>query len=460
MFLNRSTTRSRGFQSVARVVCLLVCTLQGGFVMGYTELPWPAEIDEPREQQAAEGDFRRIRISTSSFTAEQRKTCKLYLVDYRIRAFTHVKQLSTLPQQRADLLKGIRDVRSDANRRHCYQLVLQELSTVLDTDEIHPASRVNAILVIGDLNSSEYDPIKRTPPVPMPEALDMLLDIVESAEANRTDAMKIAAMVGILRHAKYGGETLAANTQTRVQTAMVKIVSEKTAPNGRTPEGHVWMQRRAIDILAAMRDPGAENGVVTAIYGVIVDRKSSLSLRCTAIEALGKLNHQGGGGIDSKDLVFSLLDFATMACRQEAARLRGELDAAKAAIQRTEQGRHQLAVGQVGHLLPAYKADRSRRRVVYQLVCLRTGLQGDGTKGPGIDRLAGSEMPLVNEMVKTIDDILQAIGGNMDADALAKKLGIGETNLKRLGGAAPTPIQPGPSKTPEKKTQAEPLDVP
>ena len=56
----------------------------------------------------------------------------------------------------------------------------------------HPAVQVNAMLMIGELNSVEQ------PPTPLPEALDAMIAAVQDTKLS--DAVRVAALVGIERH--------------------------------------------------------------------------------------------------------------------------------------------------------------------------------------------------------------------------------------------------------------------
>ena len=99
----------------------------------------------------------------------------------------------------------------------------------------HPAVRVNAMLMIGDLNRVEQ------PPTPLPEALTVMIAAVQSDQLS--DAVRATAMVGIKRHVAAGiSEEDARKTLT---AAMLKIVGCRPArrrrprrPRVDPPPGH------------------------------------------------------------------------------------------------------------------------------------------------------------------------------------------------------------------------------
>jgi hypothetical protein len=260
-----------------------------------------------------------------------------------------------------------------------------------------------------------------------------------------------------LRHVELLGTSLPSATQARLTTAMLAWLTTNPAPQGRTAEGHAWMQRRAIDILAAMHHPGDNNQVFAAIYARFADRNAPLSLRCTAAEALGKLDYRGAVNVSGAELVASFLDFATRVCQDEWTRVDQELTAAKAAREKdaTAHGEPLVSVPTLVQepLLPSFEVDRTRRRIIYQLHCLQTGLQGDGANNrQGVMALAGSDTATAQKVAQQVAQIMTSVEKGIDLESMALDIKRGAAALQQLAPANPTkapatvpaPVEPVP----------------
>ena len=165
--------------------------------------------------------------------------------------------------------------------------------TEIAKGNFHPAARMNAMLIIGDLNRKEaVQAVPPQPPEPLVEAVPVMID--ELADPKQIDAVKVAAMVGLLRHVQadvrqrgpQGGaqqpQRIDDATRNRINQVTLDILNLKDPPPGRTPEGHAWMQRRAIDILAVMGTISSDVNAAQTIEAMISNPDAPVSLRCTA----------------------------------------------------------------------------------------------------------------------------------------------------------------------------------
>jgi hypothetical protein len=146
----------------------------------------------------------------------------------------------------------------------------------------HPAVRYNAMMVVGSLNSLEAN--NKRPAQPLLAALEPMLAAIE--DPNQIDAVKVAAPIGIQRHAEAGMP--AASRDLTLQQVMPLIRQHET-PAGRSKSGHRWMQRQAIEIAGSLRSPGQSGVVVAELNRVLSDGDLSLGLRISAAEGLGKM---------------------------------------------------------------------------------------------------------------------------------------------------------------------------
>jgi hypothetical protein len=175
-------------------------------------------------------------------------------------------------------------------------------------DNYHPVVRVNAMLMIADLN--ETDPNG----APWKKAMPALLKA--ASDPKMIDGVRVEALRGLLRHAKSG---IAPESRAQVTTAMLAIIDKHTPPAGGTQDGHDWICRRAIDVLTALGDAGPNGAVPQSLITIVNDPATSVSIRCAAAEALGMLKVTAPNGVDAAALAKSLGKLAIAAVNAELA---------------------------------------------------------------------------------------------------------------------------------------------
>ena len=193
----------------------------------------------------------------------------------------------------------------------------------------HPAVRVNAMLMIGELNATE----DKKSPAPLPAALtDSLLPAV--SDARQLDAVKVAALIGIVRHAKLG--IVAAADRDAVREKMRALAAAKTPPDS-AADGRAWMRALAAETLGAIGQTGNAGDVVKALAVMVDDSGLSLATRCIAAEALSKLDYSDPRGLDASIVAGPLGHLAVDVCAAEAKeisrrRLKARLNAVSLAV--------------------------------------------------------------------------------------------------------------------------------
>jgi hypothetical protein len=174
--------------------------------------------------------------------------------------------------------------------------------------------QMNAMLMIGDLNSVE------SPPTPLPEALNVMIAAVDDGKLS--DAIRVAALIGIQRHATAG----IADEEVRktLTNTLIKLVSSGL-PAGADGLGHQWMFGQAFEILGTLGFVGENNSVYNAMLKALADNKLSLRTRRVAAESLGQLKYAGVAGIDPIEAAAAIGQYAIDVC-SEALRLPKETD--------------------------------------------------------------------------------------------------------------------------------------
>ena len=211
-----------------------------------------------------------------------------------------------LPSERDSLKREIRvwgNAPDKAGLKFVNTVLLTSMQEVAFDQEkkFNIAARINAMLVISDLNEVETSVFGTGPSTPMAEAAKVLHQAV--VEPDMADAVKVAAMIGLLRHAQSGMTDKQLEKQ--VHADMLKLVKENEVPitfKG-SEESHEWVRRRAMEIVAAIKKPGDEE-TADAFKAILVDEENSLAFRCDAAVALGKV------GANDPELVGTLANLS------------------------------------------------------------------------------------------------------------------------------------------------------
>jgi hypothetical protein len=161
------------------------------------------------------------------------------------------------------------------------------------------------MIAIGEINAVEPaapGDSGRPLPATIPELLKGLSD------PNQIDAVRVAAMVGLLRHAKAKIPPEDPN-HAAVSAACLALLQTTAPPAGRTPEGHGWMRAQAAEILGELGGTTGVANVATALGAMAGETALSVSSRRLAVRALGKLNLSGANVANGAELVGSVARF-------------------------------------------------------------------------------------------------------------------------------------------------------
>jgi hypothetical protein len=261
-----------------------------------------------------------------------------------------------------------------------------EIMDAMAKTNFAPVVRVNAMLLIGELNAVEAVTLTGLP-TPLPAAVPILVAAIE--DPNQIDAVRAAALVGLLRHAKFNGLT-DATLRTQVAGAMLKLVRNGEIPAGQTPEGHAWIRGQAAEILGYLGMVGTNAAVPNALAAMVADPKLSLSSRCTAANALGRLNYQeAGGNVNATPWISALAEMVLNAPQDTKA--------------------------------------SSRRKLRSCLYTVLAALNGDD-QHPGMNKLA----PETTELRTGIQVMADALDNKLKDDELAAKLAEARTKIQKV----------------------------
>lgn len=347
---------------------------------------------------------------------------------YRLPLFTQVNSGNEdAASMRSEFNRDLRSCRAAAAHEHIADLLQRAMLTICH-DEYHPAVRYNAMLMLGDLNSTEAVRVgqNQAPPVPLLPALISMLDEFESEE--QIDAVRVAAMIGILRHVELApfrseGQSLPASLTTRIIEPMIALVQAETSPDGRSPEGHEWMQRQAIEILGAFGKEGEEGVVLTVLASKLNNDSLSLPIRCAVIQSLAKFEPGLAGNLDSTRILAQAGKVGIDAVRYELLR-----------IQTWEESRDQNGEGAVWDAELELQITSLRRRLKVRLSCVQQGIVGP----PGIGALAitPDQQELAQDLRRDLDRALTALDKALDEEeefTSHEKLDLIRDSLQQAG---------------------------
>jgi len=351
---------------------------------------------------------------------------------------TKKEELENLTEHRELILNLLQNSKAKDAHDFVNELLLSAMKVFAaprDGKQYHPAVRYNAMLIIGDLNLNEAVRLgtNKRPPEPLLKALPVLLEQYE--DARQMDAIRVAALLGIRRHAE---ASLPEATQKLVLRQVLPLLDQKEPPEGRSEDGHRWMQRLALDIVGAMQNAGDSDSVVHAVYKIVADKDYPLWLRCEAAGALGSLR-PGDLRIDLTAATGNVSTLAAMATDSTIKWLTAKMDEYEtqvegAGVERRGSpaglgaDRDGVATGTgtgfgVNSDYEEYYINLARRRMTTMLNELRTALHGPN--GAGGLKAATAGKPLaesVNSIESLISELLLKIESHDPAEKGARTM--------------------------------------
>jgi len=338
-----------------------------------------------------------------------------YYEKYLFPVLTQPENQGKIVAVRQGITKDLYDSKSTAAHDRLVALTLREMTKYAEGN-YNPVLRVNAMLLIGNLNSVEK-PLNRQRAYL--QSLPVMLKAIDAPD--QIDGVRVAALQGLQRHVRLDKtqNVISDAVRKNIVTSLGNLAAASAPPTGRSADGHNWMRREAVEILGILGDG---NGVSAILAGIIDDAKQPLSLRCSAALALGQLSSIQ---VDASKSLEKLANMAALACRQELLALQDIVAKKQAGNQRPGAGRpgRELAVDPKQKTDP--KVTMSQVRLRYRLQCVKSGLAGYPAPG-GLKKMAaaGPEKVAIDDMVSQINDLLSVI--IIDTRPRAKYVDAGE----------------------------------
>jgi hypothetical protein len=251
--------------------------------------------------------------------------------NYHFALMTQATSMGDIDLQRLEFIKELTMICTD-NSIHSHvvdQITIPQMTAFLQ-ENYHPVVKYNAMLIIGQLNSQVVLTNEgRTVPVPLPAALTFMVNAIKSGA--ETDAILLASWIGVLRHVRLNrlNQDIAGSDIVTIAGEAMKLLNQATPPANRSAAGHVWLQRRVIDVLAMIGQD--DQKILPKILSIMRDEKAAMSLRLTAARALKYFNYSPSTQVPVESTSNALGTLIVRICRNEIDRV--DQEKALAALQ-------------------------------------------------------------------------------------------------------------------------------
>lgn len=193
---------------------------------------------------------------------------------------------------RQEFFRKIVRATSDNNRAYLLNVILPKAVDIASKN-YHPAARVNAVIIMGLLDSQEGISGQR-PPKPHLAALGELLKIVDDPQS--PDYLVAASLSGLQRHAEIDGQLPARDrmqpaVRTMMVDSMLRLIAKYDANQTEDQPGYL-LSRRAVQTLDGLSLPAADPKtaeVKAALTKVATKMEAGKWLRLDAFLALSRL---------------------------------------------------------------------------------------------------------------------------------------------------------------------------
>jgi hypothetical protein len=357
---------------------------------GATALPAPLPIDESIGRNG--GTRNEVIEALRSGTISNAQTFENYFKKYELpRMTSHALRPESESFTGKEDLPGYRKLfksrylnpAKGAARTRLNEIVLTFLTGLFGKGPADEVLKYNATLMIGDLTAEDRSTLLYGP------AYKALLSLAKNSNP-KADYLKVAAMVGLQRHAEALASITPSPMHDELMNVMVGLLRQQQPPEGRTAGGHAWIRANAAKVLGALGVPGKDNAVARVMNSIVIDETAAPSVRYAAVEALGQLNYSADAKLPPQPYVREIGKLVLGTINKELA-------------DRASRAENPMAV-----------ADdlMTRRKLKAVIHSVNIALGGDNGR-PGLAKMAGQD-----KNMKALTDALRAIELSVDKDAV------------------------------------------
>jgi hypothetical protein len=215
--------------------------------------------------------------------------------------------LATLAQMRKDLFVQYINVKSTPQARDAMLALTMKAMGPISAGAYHPAVRYNAVLILGQLDQQAGTTGSgATPPKPLPagtNALEQLLELDAIKGVPVPSSIKMAALIGLDRHTRFGIDPQYAE---KITAAALVIANRTAPPEDIGADVNSWMRCLAARVLANQFAKGFTPPVHQAFVGMIGGKDMELDDRCKVAEMLASAMYEGAKGVDAGEMADAL----------------------------------------------------------------------------------------------------------------------------------------------------------
>jgi len=305
---------TRGGSQIAGAVVLLLVAASTTIATAQRFQSIAPEISD-RESKAKRGLVTKALRDPAAFQ-QNKKALDDYFTKYYFPSMTLPSKLGGLGKRRENLLKLLRSTKVPAAQSHLTDLTLKTMR-VIARGNYHPAVRYNAVLILGMLDEKVAG-AGAAKPVPLPAGANELLELLENDEFKNVKvpaSIKLGAMVGLERHARFG---IASQYADRLTKATLATIAREEPPADLDAEVHHWMRCQAARVLSRQFAQGPNAPVQAALTSMIADPHMSLEDRCSVAEMMKRIKYNSAAGIDGTAAVGALGNLTKAVASDEA----------------------------------------------------------------------------------------------------------------------------------------------
>ena len=311
---------------------------------------------------------------TAAFNADK-QTVEDYFTKYYFPVMTGTStgDLAELGRRREDLIKLLRGAGSEQAQTFLTSLTGKGMISIA-MGNYHPAVRYNAVLILGMLDEKYSKGVGTnvTRPVPLAQSTSALLILLENDEYRGVyipPSLKAGALVGLIRHARFGMTRENVPKATQAATA---LIAQTELPKDMKPEVYSWMKKLAAELLLRLHAEAPTAEVQGAINSLVAEGVS-LDDRCEVAGLMKVASYGAAQGVDGPGSIAALGKLAGEVLDEEAKVSEEYLDELRGAFRGMTPGRGGYGGGYGGGRGEDTGPDFERRRVLARLVQIRSG---------------------------------------------------------------------------------------
>ena len=311
----------------AGFVAALTLTAQGQ-APKYERIDLNPAFEKPQNIKMMKDAAKRISVIQDRESFNQTRAAELFFTTYVPAKMTHAEALSEI----GPLVNEVVSRLSAAQRSQApftndiMQWMYRGLKPVA-LGKYHPAARIAAISVLSRIDVEPARIRDGVPPRPAPYILTDFLPVYE--DQNNVDGVRAAALQAVHRYVIYAAPSVRGGNLTKIKSLMDDLLAQEP-PAGRSPKAHAFLQRYAVDILAALRgqsDPALGQKLIS--ISTEVKKPDLIALHSAA--RIGEMSNDLKGKVTAPDDVLQKWAVRAMrAFQYEVVRLKA-IDRPKAA---------------------------------------------------------------------------------------------------------------------------------